>query len=259
MSFPTVLEDFALKTRAELNKMYKKDDLLDSMIAMAQNTPPTPSPGSADKTSGAVAGQGQGQDLSLHFKLDLVLAGIDELRGETGKIKAENTALRSEVDTLKEIVSSHTRFLETVDEKSRQRNLIVFGVPDELEGEKEDEKKLEKIFEKLHCKDIATGFTFERFRKAGNGMTKPILVVLPDNKTRKKILQKKGQLVGGAYADIKLKRDQHAAIRREWSRLRKVFDDENAKPENQDRMEFDRKERVVKRDGQIIDSWKPIF
>jgi hypothetical protein len=64
-----------------------------------------------------------------------------------------------------------------------------------------------------------------------------------------------------AYDSVFVKRDTHPAIRQEWSRMHKAFKEEKERPENAGcNIVFDKKYKIIKRDGVIIDRWrKPVF
>ena len=79
--------------------------------------------------------------------------------------KLEN--LQAQVDKQAEIISKQQRFLETLDRKERESNLVLLGVPDEnesLDGRTTDETKVRKILEKIgvltrtfaHTEDLGT-------------------------------------------------------------------------------------------------------
>ena len=61
-------------------------------------------------------------------------------------------ALLAQVDKPAEILAKQQRYLEILDRKERENNLIVTGVPDEnesLNGATTEEKNLEKIWSKV--------------------------------------------------------------------------------------------------------------
>ena len=59
---------------------------------------------------------------------------------------------------------------------------------------------------------------------------------------------------------IRVKKDSHPAVRAEWTRLFNLKATEEAKAENAGKVvAIDMKKRHVTIDGQIIDSWKPLF
>ena len=65
---------------------------------------------------------------------------------------------------------------------------------------------------------------------------------------------------GERYSRIYIKKDIHPAVRKELGRLRKVAKEENEKAANQGhKIEYDHKNRVVTRDGIVIDRFLPKF
>lgn len=65
---------------------------------------------------------------------------------------------------------------------------------------------------------------------------------------------------GDNVKSIYIKKDVHPSVRREWKRLRDVEREEKEKPENVGCViRLDPRERKVYKDGEIIDSWNPLF
>ncbi len=89
-----------------------------------------------------------------------------------------------------------------------------------------------------------------------------MLVCLDKAESRRVILQKTRKLkdAGEPYSRIYVKKDLHAAVRREWKRLREAKKTEAEKPENEHcNITLDTERRVLLRDGIIIDRWSPTF
>ena len=84
-----------------------------------------------------------------------------------------------------------------------------------------------------------------------------VLVTLESESDRKEILD------AASSADInpvKIKKDQHPALRKEWRRLFQTEADEKNKPENAGCViKLDRKQRLLLRDGVVIDRFLPNF
>ena len=65
---------------------------------------------------------------------------------------------------------------------------------------------------------------------------------------------------GEEFKGVRIKKDQHPAIRKEWWRLFKAEETEKAKPENRGHdVHLDREKRQLLRDGKVIEAFFPIF
>ena len=101
----------------------------------------------------------------------------------------------------------------------------------------------------------------KRLGKAGKNNTtrrpRPCLVNLKEAEQRTAVLKKAKKIEEKpSFKDIKIKKDQHPAFRKEWYRLFTVVEEEKKKPENAGcDISFDRKKRVIFKDGIIIDRW----
>lgn len=92
--------------------------------------------------------------------------------------------------------------------------------------------------------------------------TRPILLVVESQERRNAILDKARNLKneGPVFSRIYIKKDTHPAVRKELGRLRKREKEERDKPENQGvNIKYDNNERVLLRDGLIIDRYTPSF
>lgn len=60
------------------------------------------------------------------------------------------------------------------------------------------------------------------------------------------------------FKKIYIKKDSHPGVRREWKRLKEAEKEEKRKPSNVGcNIRLDFKERVLYKDGVIIDKWQP--
>ena len=89
----------------------------------------------------------------LMDKMTALVTEVTELKkvviSPDSAINKKFTALQAQVDKQAEIIVKQQRFLETLDRKEREMNLVITGVPDEhesLEGESTDGSKLNKIW-----------------------------------------------------------------------------------------------------------------
>ena len=167
-----------------------------------------------------------------------------------------------------EVIASHQRDLERSDQRERECNLIVLGVPDTheaLDGATEEQSKLEKIW---RAADIPAPMrSWRRLggdRRApeagpqGRPHRRPILVSVASREERDEALRRARRLkdAGGAYATIFIKKDVHPSVRTEWNRLRESERREKARPENQGcNVYLNTRERKLYKDDIVIDQW----
>ena len=90
---------------------------------------------------------------------------------------------------------------------------------------------------------------------------RPVLVTLPTEYKLREVLQNAQTLSASeSLKNLKLKKDQHPAIRKEWRRMFDSETNEKQKPENVvSNIVFDKKMRVITRDGVVIDRFLPHF
>ena len=154
------------------------------------------------------------------------------------------------------------RYLERIDAKERAQNLIVIGLSElAIDGATSDSDKLQMVFDEVSPGD-AFDYTVRRLGEVrADGSTRPILVTLPSENKRNEILQNAYVLARtDNFKNVKLKRDQHPAIRKEWWRLFAAEQSEKQKPENAGcNIVLDKKLRQITKDGVIIDRFVAHF
>ena len=167
---------------------------------------------------------------------------------------------KQQVAKQNEILAKQQTYLERQDQKERECNLVILGVPEEpetLEGAATDTEKLSKVWEaagiSCHVK-----FT-RRIGVLDNSKRRTILAEVNSKTDRDSALIKGKDLkthTSDIYHKIFVKKDQHQSVRKEWKRLHEVFKTEKERPSNQAcRIEFNFRERKVYKDGEIIDQW----
>lgn len=175
--------------------------------------------------------------------------------------------LQTQIDKQAEIIDRQQRFLESLDRKEREKNLIILGVPEvetSLEGVTTDEQKIDKIWMKIgHDRNTITSHRRLGNRDGNGNRARPILLTVITREAKDNVLEKAKLLKssGDVYKRIYIKKDVHPSIRLEWKRLREVEKREKDRPENMGcTIRLDTKERKVYRDDVIIDAWKqPYF
>ena len=203
----------------------------------------------------------------LTNKLHTLVSEVAELRKA---VTASESGVNNKVDELQvqvnkqsEIILKQQHYLETLDRKEREKNLVVTGVSDEhesLEGATSDEEKLGKVWseagvtEEIKC--------YRRLGTLGEGKRcRAILLTLESREARDRVLAKVPQLKqrGGAYGKIFVKKDIHPSIRNEWKRLHDVERAEKERPENAGCViRLEPRERKLYKDGVVIDSWSQL-
>ena len=172
------------------------------------------------------------------------------------------------MDKQSDIIAKQQLYLESLDRKEREANLVILGVPDEhesLDGAVSDEDKLQRIWSKVGVRNVVG--THRRLGKRTDTTDtsarrcRPILLTLQDKMLRGNILDQAKNLKtsGDVYKKIYVKKDIHPAVRKEWQRLRDVERTEKERPDNEGCViRLDTRERKLYRDGQVIDSWSPL-
>jgi len=166
-------------------------------------------------------------------------------------------------------------FLENLDYEKRKCNLILTGVSEDQElkeGETTaitDNDKVPLILKTIGQAEIL----IESITRLGKTPTepgnhtrnRPIKLTLQNPMDRNKILAASKTLNGFkdtnmSLSKIYIKKDTHPGIRREMKRLHDVVAAERRKPENRGRnVRYEWKDRVVKIDDHIIDTYQPTF
>ena len=201
--------------------------------------------------------------------LEQILDEMKKFNEERDSIKVKLNEVQESNALLLETVAQQQRFLEEIDNEKRAKNLIVLGVPEKdwnVNGTiaKTNEEKIALVLRSLQY-DEGNVESVRRLGKLveGAARARPIKVVLPSFEERQTVLVQQATLEtvhGGALKNIKLKRDVHPAIRKEYGRLYEAERSEKAKAENQGKeVLFDTKKRVLLIDGEIVDRFKPSF
>lgn len=205
---------------------------------------------------------------ALDEKLSAVMAEVAELR--TALTSPESlftkkfTELQTKINKQAEIIASQQRFLEMLDRKEREMNVVVLGLPEEgeaLDGAVTDAEKLTRVWDKMEvgaveCQHRRLG------AESGGERKRPLLLTLRDKDTRLRVLAngKKLKTAGDNYTGIYVKKDVHPSVRKEWKRLRDAEAREKERPENVGCViRLDTRQRKLYRDDDVIDCWNSQF
>ena len=239
------LADLRRMPRGQLEKV-KKEDIIESILAANGND------------DGALG--------RVEARLDKLIVENGALRQAFTVFEEANNRKIQEMqikfDKQAEIIMKQQMFLEGIDRKERENNLVVLGVPedsDTFEEATNDNDKLGKIWT-----TIGTDVTRVTHRRLGRfaqaGKKRPILVVVISKENRDGVLENSKKLkdAGSSYERVYVKKDLHPAVRKEWNRLREAERNEKSRPENQNvTIRFDSRERKLYRNDTVIDSWNP--
>ena len=231
-------------------KQINKDDLIDSILASDEGGEPLHT---ITGTHTSLM-----QEIS---ELKAMLFSPDSL------VNKRITEMDTKMEKQGQVITAQQQFLETLDRKEREDNVVIFGVPDQneaLDGATTDQDKLGVIWNKIGI-DGVRGTHRRLGREVNEGRTcraRFILPTLANKDERSHILENSNRLktAGDNVKTIYIKKDVHPCVRKERWRLREVEKTENEKPENiRCVIRLDARERKVYKDGLVIDSWSPLF
>ena len=192
--------------------------------------------------------------------LQKILDELRAMRAERAADRAEMTTLKQQYSVLQNTVAQQQRYLEYVDSRDRECNVIITGVPEDttLDGATTDEDKVGKVLAVIEADSVPV--TVSRLGVRNSGRCRPILVKTPSKEGRSIVLAntKKLKEADQCYRRVYVKEDIHPSIRKEWKRLRDAEEAERRKPANQGcTINLDTQRRVLTRNGIIIDRWQP--
>jgi len=265
MATPTTMEQLkamcAAPNRNELLKKVSKEDIA-KIVASYQ--PPTQDEYQELKTllqNGQTFYQDEMKKINTAMeKMNTSLGRIPPLEKKVSDLEDENTKLHK-------IVTNQQSFIEMVDGQFRQKNVVIVGVSEDVDGLGEtDIEKVKAVLTAIGKEGNADGVVLKRLGLANERNQRPILATFGSNEERNSIKEnaKKLKNVTGdneaLLKEIYINKDIHPAIRRENGRLNKVAKEEKEKPENQGvDIVYDRKTRTVTRNGLVIDRFKLDF
>lgn len=238
MSFEAV-DDIKSLTQSQVNKLTNAQlkNALMTMIQAERNSP-----------SNAV----------LLEELKKLKKDIEDIKLVKQEVKQLNTRL----DDAFKIIQQQQKFLESIDARERQKKLIITGIPEDDGGN--DPEKIKALLDKAGYQENyeIENWDLKRLGEFNASRKRPILLVVENQERRNAILDKAKNLKGAGppFSNIYIKKDIHPAVRKELGRLRRREKEERDKPENQGtNIKYDAKERVLLRDGVIIDRYTPNF
>ena len=207
----------------------------------------------------------QMQNTIRRMILAQILEEIKKLNQFRETTDAQMKELKQSNESMKKTLAQQQRFLEGLDADKRATNVIAVGVPEDaltFEGTtaENDEAMSQMILQAIDCADIRVTAVNRLGKKGNAARPRPIKITLEQASQRPHLLEKAKNLAGGPLKEIRLKKDVHPAIRREYARLHEVEKSEREKPENAGlEVRYDPRQRTVLVDGQAVDSFMPSF
>lgn len=205
----------------------------------------------------------------LHDKFAAVLTEMAELKKlitSPDNVFAKKLAdLHDKIDKQADIISKQQRFLEMLDRREREMNIVVLGLPEEgeaLDGAVTDTNKLQQVWEKVGVASVECQHRRLGAVADGGRRNRPLLLTVRDREVRSRILANAKNLknAGEKYSKIYVKKDVHPGVRKEWQRLREAEAREKERPENVGcDIRLDTRQRKLYRDDEVIDVWNPQF
>ena len=211
--------------------------------------------------------------------LSIVKHDVQNLRSEMNDVQTRVTSLEHTVDPMQEIpdkvanlersladmfkaMEFQQRFLEGTDARLRGRNLIFLGVSESntVMGDS-DADRVKTIIQKTGFTEDLGEVSVKRLGTSGGARARPLHVTVTSHDIQYKILTKASSLKNiDGYKEIFIRRDTHPTIRKEINRLLQREKDEKDSASNAGcEINYDRKERVLRRDGEVIDKFRPSF
>lgn len=230
------------------------------------------------KDLGDLKGQCEIKQLETDIELSSLKCSLDS---KAEKNDVDNLVKRMEAaentnKQLTEALQKQQNYLETIDADKRANNLIITGVVENEESDKEgplqqgnesaksDEEKIKLIMETIGAGAVEI-ISVQRLGERLDGPNhrpRPIKVVLKEKRERKTVLDKAKDLksAGPTMSTVYINKDMHPAVRKERGRIRQVLKREKANPDNHGRnIVFDKDSKCVMVDDVAVDKYQPSF
>ena len=169
------------------------------------------------------------------------------------------------VQDINEQLEYHQHFIESIDNKTRDKNLIFHGVPENASCElgSDDTEKVMNVIKKTGFLGDIDNINTERLGATGGNQAwpRPILVKVDNHELQKQLLRKAKQLKNEmGFARIYIKKDLHYTVRRELNRLKRRETQEKCNLINEGvDVKFNWNKRIMTINDMIVDKFKPSF
>ena len=192
------------------------------------------------------------------------LQGIQNLRLQVEELREENRTIKEDLRQVFEILHHQQLFTESVERRERQKVLIITGISEDADTlGRDDQTKIRNVLQKAGCTVDVSGCDVQRLGQPDpERRRRPIKVTLTSPRDRDTIVASGKSLKdkGDTYKKRFLKKDTHPIVRKEINRLKKREFEEKRSPANEQvTIEYDWQNRVLRRDGVIIDRFMPRF
>ena len=197
--------------------------------------------------------------------LEYVKNKMIDMEHLASEFKDLDQRLSESINEMDKAQRNQQRFIEEMDAKSRRNNLVILGIPEETVASPlglTDEDRVLQTLEKTGVNVSMDNLSLKRLGSSGTSSTpRPLLITLGNHKTCKEIVMNAKNLkYVSDCASIFIRRDTHPALRYEANRIRIREREEKADPMNSNsKIRYDRKERVLLKNGRIIDRFCPSF
>ena len=198
----------------------------------------------------------------LLAELRIIQANVQEIN----KVKEEVKCLSDKLNSAFQIIHQQQLYLEAQDNRERRCNLVITGLSEVADNVgADDAEKLRTFLTKAKCPSTIdpAGYTVRRLGQPNPDRGgRPLHVICETQKQRDAIIATAKELknAGTSFSRVYIKKDQHPVVRKEIGRLRKKAKDEAGLAENTGTIVvYDPKNRIVTRDGVIIDCFTPKF
>lgn len=242
MEDPTTLEEYRELTQQQ-RKQVKKPVLQNILDAIATNN-------------------GVDPEANVIDKLDQILNELKEMKEKNLAYDNEVKRLQNVVNNQNKILSAHQRFMEEIDREKRANDLIVLSLP---ESEEDDKDKFATILRSIDIDpnnvNVSKLTRLGRRDDENSTRNRPLKITLEHRSKRGEILKNAKKLKnlndGNPLKKVFLKPDVHPEVRKEEKRLYEVFKAEKANKDNAGiDVLYDRKKRIVTRNGQEVDKFR---
>ena len=207
-------------------------------------------------------------DVALQYvteKLSEVMQELTQVKtaltSTESPINKKVAELQQQVNMQSDIIAKQQRYLEMLDRKERECNLVLLGVPEDGENignATVDNDKIKEIWRVIGSSVNIT--SNKRLGHQNPHRRRPILITVESRESRDAVLEKAKVLKQSdqeIFKKIFIKKDIHPSVRAEWKRLRDAEKTEKERPENAGcNIVFNSRERQLYKDGVVIDKWR---
>ena len=197
-----------------------------------------------------------------------ILAELREIEDKIGVIttlQEKVVSLENKVESAFQVIHQQQLYLESIDNRERRSNLVIMGLSESSNDiGSTDNEKLRNVLSTANCPaDIdPSRLAIRRLGQPNSTRPRPLHVTLNNQQQRDAVIgvAKNLKNAGATYSQVYIKKDIHPVVRKEIGRLIKREKEEREKAENVTaNIEYDRKNRVLLRNGIVIDRFTPKF